>query len=54
MPRARMLLRLIELRGIPAAAADRERILACTDCAQLERWAARVLTARTMDEVFAG
>lgn len=51
---ARMLLHLIELRRIPASEQDRERILACMDCAQLERWAARVLTARTMDEIFEG
>lgn len=51
---ARMLLHLIELRGIPASERDRERILSCMDCAQLERWAARVLTARTTDDLFEG
>lgn len=47
-----MLVRLLELRGITTSEQDRERILSCTDCDRLERWAARVLTARTIDEVF--
>jgi hypothetical protein len=34
---------------------DQVRVLisACTDPAQLERWAARAVTAKTVDEVFA-
>ena len=50
---ARMLLRLLRLRGIDLADDDRQRVLACADPAQLERWAARVLTAKTRDEIFA-
>ncbi|MCB9706163.1 MAG: hypothetical protein H6711_30205 [Myxococcales bacterium] len=49
---AKLLIRLLELKGFELSDADRERILGTRECAQLEAWAERVLVAKTLDEVF--
>ncbi|PCC71733.1 hypothetical protein SAMN02745121_03086 [Nannocystis exedens] len=51
--KASMLLKLLQLRGFALGDEQRERVLACRDEAQLDAWAARVLTATRLDEVFA-
>ena len=51
--KAELLLGLLRLRGFRPSKRQRERVLACTDETQLETWAARVLRARTLAEVFA-
>jgi hypothetical protein len=45
------LLRLLTRAGIALAEADRERILACTDTATLDRWVDNVLGAKTVTDV---
>jgi hypothetical protein len=48
---ARAVLAVLDGRGIPVPAAVRDRILACTDLAQLNVWLHRVGNATTADEV---
>ncbi|HEY8376208.1 MAG TPA: hypothetical protein VIK91_06950 [Nannocystis sp.] len=43
----------LQLRGFRVSPAQRRRILACTDHATLDTWAARVLTAKSLAEVLA-
>ncbi|MCB9705499.1 MAG: hypothetical protein H6711_26750 [Myxococcales bacterium] len=50
---ARLLLKLLELRGFAVSDELRRRVLECTECAVIETWAGRVLTAKSLDEVFA-
>ena len=50
---ARAILRVLDRRGVPVSDEQRERILTCSDLAQLEGWLDRAVTARTVDEVFA-
>jgi hypothetical protein len=50
---ARLLVRILRLRGIAAQLADEARILACMDAPQIELWTERALTATRIDEVFA-
>jgi hypothetical protein len=50
----RWLLQELERRGLALAEADRQRILAETDTARLERWHERAATAATLAEIFAG
>lgn len=50
---AKMLLKMLALRGFVPTDAQRERILGCTDSDVLDAWADRVIVARTLDEVFA-
>lgn len=49
---ATILLKLLQLKGFAVPEELRQRILECTDCAQLEEWAGRVLTARSLEDVF--
>lgn len=49
---ARLLLRLIDRKGIAISAHDRERVLACTDTAQIEAWADRAFDATSRDDIF--
>ncbi|MEZ4447944.1 MAG: hypothetical protein R3B09_00605 [Nannocystaceae bacterium] len=49
---ALLLLRLLERKGIALSDDDRERVLRCTECAQLEAWADRLLTATGRDDIF--
>jgi hypothetical protein len=48
------LLELLRLRGFVVDETTAERILATTDEALLDRWVARLLSARTLDEVLEG
>jgi hypothetical protein len=50
---AKMLLRVLQAHKICVSAEARERIMSCTDPEQLERWAERVATIKTVDELFA-
>ena len=52
--KAQLLLKQLRLRGFSVSRADRQRILACTDHAVLDAWAARVLTAADLPEVLGG
>jgi predicted transglutaminase-like cysteine proteinase len=47
-------LTVLDARGIAVPPAVRERILACTDLAQLDTWLRRATTASTADEVVRG
>ncbi|MFZ6184306.1 hypothetical protein [Nannocystis pusilla] len=51
--KADMLLKLLQLKGFAPSDEQRGRVLDCRDEAQLDAWAARVLTATRLDEVFA-
>lgn len=52
--RAAMTLRILQWRGIPVSDAVRERVQACTDLDQLERWAQRAVHATRAEDLFAG
>ena len=47
-------LRILELRGIPVAAAVRERVESCTDLHQLTARSERAVLAGSADEEFIG
>ena len=49
---AALLLRIIDRRGVAISAHDRDRVLRCTDLAQIEAWADRALTATSRDQIF--
>jgi hypothetical protein len=49
---AQMVLRVLSARGLPVPDEIRERVLSCTDTAQLEAWGDRAATADTLDDVF--
>lgn len=49
---ARMILQLLDRRGIDATPQQREWIEQCTDEATLMEWFNRAITAETADEVF--
>jgi hypothetical protein len=51
---AKMLLKLVALKGFTPTDAERERILGCIDSDVLEEWADRLLVARTLAEMFDG
>ena len=51
--RQEMTLRILEWRGIPVPDSVRERVMACTDLAQLEVWAQRAVRATNGAELFA-
>jgi hypothetical protein len=48
---ARSVLRVLERRGLRVSPEQRERILACSDAAMLERWLDRAVTADTVEDV---
>jgi hypothetical protein len=48
---AKILLRLLEKRGFVLSPAQRQKILTCSDVAQLEQWADRVLVAEKLEDV---
>ncbi len=50
---AKALLQLLAARGVAVSDAQRVEVLACRDVAALERWFARAVTARTIDDVLA-
>ena len=49
--RAEGVLRILTARGVHVDEAARQRILACTDVATLDRWFDRALNATTLSEV---
>lgn len=48
-----ILVAILEARGFTPTPADLHRVHACTDEAQLERWARRAIVAESLDDVFA-
>ncbi|MFI6518508.1 hypothetical protein ACIBF1_23330 [Spirillospora sp. NPDC050679] len=50
---AQSLLVVLEARGIRLSAANRDRIVSCTDEEQLRAWLTRAANATTEDELFA-
>ena len=46
------MLRVLTARGLQLPAEIRDRVLSCTDTAQLEVWGDRAATANTLDDVF--
>lgn len=51
---AQMLLKMVALKGFTPTDAERARILDCLDSDLIEEWADRLLTARTLAEMFDG
>jgi len=51
--RAASIIALLELRGATVSAALRERVMSCTDRAQLELWFHRAALGRSLEETFA-
>ncbi|WP_280442072.1 hypothetical protein [Nocardia brasiliensis] len=51
--RAEIIVHILEHREVHLSEADRERILACCDSDELDRWFERSIFATTIDEVFA-
>jgi len=49
-----MLLRLLDNRDLALTETQRERLLACTDEAQLQPWFDQALTADHVDAIFDG
>ena len=47
------ILKILTKRGVSITEAHRERILECSDLAELDRWFDRALTAVAIDELFA-
>ncbi|MER6462347.1 hypothetical protein AB0N99_40135 [Streptomyces sp. NPDC093272] len=50
--RAEDILRILDLRGVAVAEADRERVLACEDLDTLGVWFDRAVTATGAEELF--
>jgi hypothetical protein len=50
---SKMLLLILDRRGITISEEARERIRTCTDIAVLESWADRAFTVTSADELFA-
>lgn len=50
---ATLLLKQLQLRGFALTEEQRQRVLTCTDDGRFELWAERVLTARSVEDVFA-
>lgn len=50
---AKALLRLLERRAVNVPEEAQERIRACTDIDQLDRWFDRAVTAESAEELFA-
>jgi hypothetical protein len=50
--RAQMILQVLAARGIKASAEVRDRVLSCTDIAQLDAWGSKAATAETVEDVF--
>lgn len=46
------LLRVLEARGVTVEGAARERVLACTDLAQIERWLSQAVKVQSVQELF--
>ena len=50
---AKLLLRFLRRKGFVVDAATEARVTGCKDTEQLNTWADRILTATSLDEVFA-
>ncbi|GAA2248913.1 hypothetical protein GCM10010232_40440 [Streptomyces amakusaensis] len=50
--RVRVILRILEKRGVPVGPAARERIAGCTDLDTLSRWLERALTVTEAEGLF--
>ncbi|HYZ53890.1 MAG TPA: hypothetical protein VE733_10405 [Streptosporangiaceae bacterium] len=50
---ATMVLRILAARGFDVPGPVRERVLSCTDPAQLEKWGETAVTATSLGDVFA-
>jgi predicted transposase YdaD len=50
---ARSVLRILDARRLAPSEEQRQRVISCTDAAQLDLWLDRAITADTADEVFA-
>jgi hypothetical protein len=50
--RARIILKFLEMRGIPVSEGARQRIEDCTDLEMLEAWVMRAPSVQTVDELF--
>jgi hypothetical protein len=48
----RAVLAVLESRGLDVSSAARERISACSDLDELERWILRAMTVNTVDALF--
>ncbi len=48
----RALLTVLEARGLTLEGAARQRVLACTDLSQLERWLSQAVTVQSVQELF--
>jgi hypothetical protein len=51
--KAETLFKLLQLKGLEPSDSQRQRVLSCTDPVQLDTWSGRVLTARSVEDVFA-
>jgi hypothetical protein len=49
-----MLLRILAARGFDVPDAVRERIMSCTDPAELEKWGDKAVRAASLEEVLPG
>jgi hypothetical protein len=49
---ARMLLQVLDSRGIAVPGEIRDRVLACTDTAQLEAWGRKAAVAQNIEDIF--
>jgi predicted transposase YdaD len=49
--RAETLLLILAARGLEVSAKERERILGCTDCALLDGWIERALSASSTSQI---
>lgn len=49
---ARALLAVLEVRGIKVSKSIRQRVLACTDVAELDRWVRRATVVKKASELF--
>ncbi|MDA1361532.1 hypothetical protein O1R50_18030 [Glycomyces luteolus] len=50
--RAKSVLELLEMRGLEVRDAERERILACTDPEEADRWFTSAFSASRVEEIF--
>lgn len=49
---ARIILKFLEMRGIPVSEGARQRIGDCTDLEMLEAWVLRAPSVQTVEELF--
>jgi hypothetical protein len=49
---AKLLRRIIETRGFSMTSRYQEMVEGCTDLEQIETWAERAVTAKTVDDIF--